>query len=265
MLLNVSAAVPVLVTVTDCAPLVVPTVWLANGKLDGDRLTTGTAVATAVPVSETAWGLEAALSVSVIAPVGVPEAVGLKVTETVQLAFAARLAPQLFVSAKLPEAAMLLNVSAAVPVLLSVTDCAALVFPTVWLANVKLAGDKPTTGTAATAVPVTAILVGVFEALLAMAIVPASEPAAAGAKLTVSVADCPGLRVSGKLIPLVWKLLLLLFACEIVTLVLPLLLNVVVVVAVWPTVSVSIAKLAGDALRVPSTDPCSGYSYAPMS
>ena len=131
--------------------------------------------------------------------------------------------------------------------------------------NVKLAGDKLTTGAAATAVLVTAIFVGVFDALLAMAIVPDAEPADVGTKLTVSVADCPAFRVRGNVIPLAWKLLLLLFACEIVTLVLPLLLNTVVLVAVWPTVTVSSDKLAGDALRVPATDPCSGYSYAPMS
>ena len=52
-----------------------------------------------MPVSETACGLEAALSVSVIAPVSVPEAVGLKVTEIVQLAFAAKLVLQVFVCA----------------------------------------------------------------------------------------------------------------------------------------------------------------------
>jgi hypothetical protein len=41
---------------------------------------------------------------------------------------------------------MLLSVSAAVPVFFSVTACAELVVPTVWLANVKLAGDNPTAG-----------------------------------------------------------------------------------------------------------------------
>ncbi len=97
MLLSVSAAVPVLVSVTACAALVVPTVWLANVKLAGDKLTPGTA--TAVPVSDIACGLEAALSVSVIAPVCVPAAVGLNVTEIAQLAFAARLDPQVLVCA----------------------------------------------------------------------------------------------------------------------------------------------------------------------
>ncbi len=98
MLLKVSAAVPVLVNLTACAALVVPTVWLANVKLAGDKLTTGTA-ATAVPASETACGLEAALSASVTEPVRVPEAVGLNVTEIVQVAFTARALPQVLVCA----------------------------------------------------------------------------------------------------------------------------------------------------------------------
>jgi len=67
--------------------------------LAGVTATATTGTAAAVPVSATACGLEAALSVSVIAPVRVPEAVGVKVTEIVQLAFAARLAPQVFVCA----------------------------------------------------------------------------------------------------------------------------------------------------------------------
>ena len=76
--------------------LVVPTVWLhtANRR---SQITPGNA--TAVPVSDTACGLEAALSVSVIAPVSVPAPVGLNVTEIVQLAFSARLDPQVLVCA----------------------------------------------------------------------------------------------------------------------------------------------------------------------
>ena len=98
MLLIERAAVPVFVSVIACAALVVPTVWLANVRLVGDKLTAGTA-ATAVPVSDTACGLEAALSVSVMPPVSVPAEVGLKVTEIVQLAFTARLVPQVLVCA----------------------------------------------------------------------------------------------------------------------------------------------------------------------
>ena len=69
-----------------------------------------------VPLSDTACGLAAALSVNVIEPVGVPAAVGVKVTEMVQLALAARLVPQVLVSAKLAEAAMPLIERAPAPV-----------------------------------------------------------------------------------------------------------------------------------------------------
>ena len=99
ILLIERAAVPVFVSVIACTALAVPTVWLANVRLVGDKLTAGTATATAVPVSDTACGLEAALSVSVMPPVSVPAEVGLKVTEIVQLAFTARLVPQVLVCA----------------------------------------------------------------------------------------------------------------------------------------------------------------------
>jgi hypothetical protein len=104
------------------------------------------AAATPVPFSDTACGLAAALSVIEIEPVGVPAAVGVKVTEMVQLAPAATLVPQVLVSAKLDEAAILLIVRVAVPVFFKVTVWAALVVPTVWLAKVRLVGDKLTAG-----------------------------------------------------------------------------------------------------------------------
>jgi hypothetical protein len=104
------------------------------------------AAATAVPLSETACGLAAALSVIEIEPVGVPAAVGVKVTEMVQLAPAGRLEGQAVVSAKPAEAAMPLIDSAPAPVFFKVTVCAALVLPTVWLAKLRLVGDRLTAG-----------------------------------------------------------------------------------------------------------------------
>jgi hypothetical protein len=56
--------------------------------------------------------------------------VGEKVTVIVHEVLAARLLPQLLVSPKLAVAAMLLIVSVAVPVLLRLTGCEALVVPT---------------------------------------------------------------------------------------------------------------------------------------
>jgi hypothetical protein len=68
-------------------------------------------------------------------PLLVPAAVGLKVTEIVQLAPAPTVIPQVLVCEKSPLAAMLEMLSVAVPVLLRLTDCAALVVPTSWPAK----------------------------------------------------------------------------------------------------------------------------------
>ncbi len=87
----------------------------------GSEVVVMASAAVLVPLSDTACGLAAALSVNVMAPVGVPAAVGVKVTEMVQLALAARFVPQVLVSAKLPEAAMPLMESDPVPEFFNVT------------------------------------------------------------------------------------------------------------------------------------------------
>ena len=124
MLLIVSEAAPELVSVTVCAALVVFTVWLANIKLAGDKFTPG---AVPVPVRFTVCGLPVALSVTVMVPVWLPVAVGVKVTLIEQFAPAASVAPQVVVSEYCALATMLPIVSEAVPELVSVMDCAALV------------------------------------------------------------------------------------------------------------------------------------------
>src|SRR5437016_14500472 len=105
-----------------------------------------------VPVMLMVCGLPAMLSVIVTAPVRMPVAVGVNVTLMVQLAPAATDVPQVLVCMKSPLATMLVTLSAAFPVLFSVTDCAALVVPTSWFANVRLVGERltlaPQTGTA---------------------------------------------------------------------------------------------------------------------
>jgi hypothetical protein len=89
-------ALPVLVRVTVCAPLVVPTVWLENVKPAGAKLTAG-AAATPVPVKVTVFGLSLTLSEMLRIPLRVPVVVGVKTTLTVQFIPAATLVPQLFV------------------------------------------------------------------------------------------------------------------------------------------------------------------------
>ena len=84
----------------------------------------GAGAAVPVPVRATECGEPVALSVTVIAAVKVATEAGVKVTEIEQLAFAARELPQVFVWAKsaapVPVMAMLLMLSAALPVFLSV-------------------------------------------------------------------------------------------------------------------------------------------------
>ena len=74
-----------------------------------------------------------ALSVMVTVPVRVPPAVGVKVTFSAQVALGASVAgsvPQLLASAKSPLIESAVIVRLLVPVLVSFTDCAALVVPT---------------------------------------------------------------------------------------------------------------------------------------
>jgi hypothetical protein len=89
---------------------------------------------TAVPVRLTVWGLPLALSLMLREALRVPAAVGVNVTLIVQLAPAATPLPQVFVCKKsegsVPLKPTLGALSAAFPVLLRVTFCAALEVPT---------------------------------------------------------------------------------------------------------------------------------------
>jgi len=94
MLLIVSVALPVLLSVTTFAGLVVPNTWLANTRLVGERVTAG---AMPVPVRGTVYGLPAALSATLTLAVRVPLAVGVKTTLIEHEAPAATDDPQVFV------------------------------------------------------------------------------------------------------------------------------------------------------------------------
>lgn len=141
MLAIINVALPVLVNVAVCDALVLPTTWLPKARLSVERLTAGPD-ATPVPFNAIVCGLPGALSVIVIAPESVPRAPGVNMTVIVQLAPAARLLPQLFDWAKLPFTAMLVMVKAALPVLLTVTVCGALVVPTACAGNVRTVAES---------------------------------------------------------------------------------------------------------------------------
>ena len=96
---------------------------MPKAKVVGTKLTLDAAP---VPVRLTVWGLPVALSVTVIVPGWLPVVVGVNVTLMVQLAPIPTEAPQVLVWAYGALATMLVMVRAAVPELVSVTDCAAL-------------------------------------------------------------------------------------------------------------------------------------------
>ena len=128
MLVMLSVAVPEFVSVIDFAKLVVLSARLGKVRLVGDKLTAGAVPDDApVPVRLTVCGLPLALSVTLIVPVWVPVAVGVNVTLIVHLPPAATEEPHVLVSAYSALATMLLIVREAVPELVSVMACAALV------------------------------------------------------------------------------------------------------------------------------------------
>ena len=89
---KLSVAVPVFCRLTLCDVLFVPTTWLVNVRLAAPSVTEG---ATPVPVSATVCGLPGNGSLTVMAPLRTPVAVGLKVTLTVQFAAGASVADKL--------------------------------------------------------------------------------------------------------------------------------------------------------------------------
>jgi hypothetical protein len=122
----------------------VPTGCAGKVKEAGERLATG---AVPVPVRLTVCVAGLALSVIVNEPLLEPLAVGVKVTPRVQLALAARLAPQLLVWEKSPLVVMLEIVRAALPLFVSVIVSAELVVPTTWLPKSYEDGERATKGT----------------------------------------------------------------------------------------------------------------------
>lgn len=120
MLLMVSAALPVLASVTIFAALVVPTAWSGKATLVVERLAAGPE-GVPVPIRIICWGLSPVLSVILTPPPVVPVVTGVKVMLMVQKAFAASVGPQSLWAAKSPLAVMLLMFSTAFPVFVRVT------------------------------------------------------------------------------------------------------------------------------------------------
>jgi hypothetical protein len=191
--LMVSGAVPVEVRVTDCGVAAVFTVTLPKPRLLELRLKVGglalnarAKVFEAVPAVAVRVAVCAVVTEAIVAEKATPVefagtvTVAGKVTEV-------SLLERLTLSPPLPAAALRVTVQASVP--------APVIEPLVQENALSVPGA---------AVPVPPRLItadGLVVELLVRVIAPVAAPAVVGSNLTVSVADCPWLRVSGKLAP----------------------------------------------------------------
>ena len=194
MLAMVSAAFPVLLSVRVWAELVTPSVCNGNVKELGDSPAAGALPVVPVPARVTVWVEPVLPELSMICKLAENELAdaGVKVTEMEQLAFAARLDPQVVVSAKslgfAPPITMLEMDSGPDPVLLRVTVCAAEVLPEVAV-NVRLDGLTAATGTPMP-VPLSEALwvePATLPALSVTVKIPVRVPGALGVKVTEMV------------------------------------------------------------------------------
>jgi hypothetical protein len=196
-----------------------------------------------------------ALSVIVSVPLAEPAAVGVKVTLIMQLIPALSELPQVLVSAKSlllgPVIATLVMTSVALPVLVNVRTCAALLKPTVVLGNVIFGGSGPT-ATGSVPVPLR-LTVWVELVLLALSVIVSVALAVAGAmglKVTLMLHFIPALSelpqgfIRAKSPPLVPVIATLVMASR----ALPVLVNVTTCALVAPTAVSGNVIVEGDRL-----------------
>jgi hypothetical protein len=201
---------------------------------------------TPVPLRVTVAGELVALLTTETLPVTLPPLVGANTTVIWALWLGARVCgtvngPMLNPTPKTPTWE---SVTLLLPLLVKVMICE-LLLPTNTLPKLKLVGLAVNWNVAATPVPLRAMAVGEFAALLTSDTLPVTLPAAAGANCTVKVLDCPADRLRGKVSPLRPKPVPVIVACEMVRLALPELLSVTVCVLLLPTSTLPKARLVG--------------------
>jgi hypothetical protein len=183
----VRGAVPVFITVTLCAVLVVPTTCPPKLRLEGVIL-----IATSVPVPLrlTVWVLPTVaplLSVKVSVAVALPVTVGANVTPTAQVPAGATAAPvQVFelmakLAAFVPESATVATFNVAPPELVTVMTCAGAVDPITVAPNVTDAEDRVASG--AVPLPLRDTVCGLPEALSVKVSVAEAAPVTVGLKV----------------------------------------------------------------------------------
>jgi hypothetical protein len=177
---------------------ITPTFVIGNATVLLWIVAIGVAVSTLVPLSVTEFGELAALLVTVSVPDRVPAAEGVNVELMVQDA------PGLIVPTHVPVAAnsglgdvvTWVTVSAAVPELVRVTVCAALVVPTVCAAKVKAAGARFTAATGTELPLPDNEMAGLVDALDATVSVAVRVPVADGVNFALNVQLAPGATVT---------------------------------------------------------------------
>jgi hypothetical protein len=173
----------------------VPTLWLGKLRLAGDK-------PTAVPTPARGTNSESPeLSWTLIADLRDPEAVGEKVTLSLQVPPGAKVLGEMgqllfwLKSLLLPPAmAMAVRVRLAVPRLLTVTVCAALVVVRSQLPKFRLPGENVMG--ARTPVPLSATVCGLAGPSSAKRSEALSEPSTQGLKITLNVQEPPGRTAS---------------------------------------------------------------------
>jgi hypothetical protein len=195
--LMVSGAVPEEVRLTDCGVAAVFNATLPKARLLALRLNVGVlALSARAKVLETVPAVAVRVAVCAV----VTEAIVAEKATPVELAGTVTVAgkvtevsllERLTLSPLLPAAALRVTVQASVPV--------PVIEPLVQESALNVPGA---------AVPVPPRLItadGLLVELLVRVIAPVAAPALVGSNLTVSVTDCPWLRVSGKLAPDILK------------------------------------------------------------
>jgi hypothetical protein len=137
------------------------------------------------PLKLIVCGLPEPDEVTVIVPARVPVAVGLKVTDIVQVAFSASVVPQVVVRLKSPVAAEI-DIPLIAPLFaVSVITCAGLVVVTSWAPKTTVPGDMPIVGR--TPNPVRPTVCGLPAPDDVIVTPPVRVPATVGENVTVTV------------------------------------------------------------------------------
>jgi hypothetical protein len=200
--------------------------------------------ATPVPLREIVSGEFGALLTSVTNPVTLPAALGpktaLNVVDWPAAMFTGAAIPEVLKPA--PATVTEAIVTVALPPFVSVTVCELLV-PVVTLPNAALVGVAANCG--CVPVPLSVIVVGEFDALLTIEMLPLTLPAAVGANFALNVVLSPAPKASGVVMPVLLKPAPVTVTAEMVTVALPPFVRVMVCELLVPVATLPNAVLVG--------------------